>query len=292
MPIEAELVDDRKATLGEGPLWIAERNSLFWVDIMESRIHAFAPDTGENATIDVGQHVGAAVARRSGGLILALRNGFGALDLETGKVTLIRDPESDRPGNRFNDGKCDPAGRFWAGTMAYDFTPGAGSLYRLDTDLSVSPMIENVTISNGMAWTADLETFYYIDTPTSQVRAFDYDVTSGAISNGRVAIDVDPDIGHPDGMSIDSVGNLWVALWGGWKVGCWNPSTNELLQTVSVQAEQVSSCAFGGASMNELYITTAREGLSKERLGPQPHAGGLFRARLDVLGPEAFSFAG
>ncbi|MBL7200810.1 MAG: SMP-30/gluconolactonase/LRE family protein [Anaerolineae bacterium] len=288
----AELVLDAKADLGEGALWDAKGQVLYWVDIMAGGLHIYDPATGRDRAIDVGQPVGTVVARRSGGVMLAVHHGFASLDLQTGELEIVQDPESHLPGNRFNDGKCDPAGRFWAGTLAMDGTPRVCGLYRLDPDLSVHKMLEGVTISNGIVWSLDQAVMYYVDTPTRRVDAFDYDLASGEIENRRAVVRVPAEMGYPDGMTIDSEGMLWVALWGGHKVSRWDPADGRLLQTVDLPAANVTSCAFCGENLDQLYITTARTGLPPEQLKGQPLAGGLFRAEVGVRGLPAFEFAG
>jgi sugar lactone lactonase YvrE len=292
MSQSAELVLDTKAALGEGAIWDAERQVLYWVDILSCHVHIYDPVTGQDRIIDVGQYVGTVVPRRSGGLMLALHHGFASLDLETGQVEIVADPEQHLPDNRFNDGKCDPAGRFWAGTLALDGKPEVASLYRLDADMSVHKMLDQVTCSNGIVWTLDNKTMYYIDTALRRVDAFDYDHETGAISGRRAAFEVPAEMGYPDGSTLDSEGMLWVALWQGGAVSRWNPVTGELLQVVEVAAPNVTSCAFGGPSLDQLYATTARNGLSEEALAQYPLAGGLFRAEVGVTGMRAFGFAG
>ena len=211
METVVELLVDAHAQVGEGPLWDEERQVLYWVDILSSLLYIYDPATGENRVLDVGQHVGTVVIRASGGLMLAVREGFASFDLETQELTLIANPEAHITGNRFNDGKCDPAGRFWAGTMAYENPTNQGSLYRLDTDLSVHKIFGDVAISNGIIWSLDHTTMYYIDTLRKNVRAFDYADDTGDISNERVIVNVPEEIGMPDGMAIDSEGMLWVA---------------------------------------------------------------------------------
>jgi sugar lactone lactonase YvrE len=289
--VAAELILDARAKLGEGALWDARRQVLYWVDILKNALHVYDPLAQADRVIDVGQYAGTVVPRRAGGVMLALQHGFASLDLETEELDLIHDPEPHLPGNRFNDGKCDPAGRFWAGTMALDFTPNAGRLYCLDPDLSVRVVLGNVTISNGIVWRPDHTTMYYIDTPTRQVDAFDYDVETGQIENRRVVVRVPEEMGLPDGMAIDSEGMLWVAQWEGYGVSRWDPATGRLLQSVDVPVGQVTSCAFGGENLDQLYITTARVELSAEQLKAQPLAGGLFRADVGVTGLPAFEFA-
>ena len=289
--MNVELVVDAKATLGEGAIWDARRQRLLWVNIVEGEVHAYNPADDTDQAVEVGQAVGTVVPRRGGGLMLALEHGFASFDLETHELTIINDPEQDLPDNRFNDGKCDPAGRFWAGTMSADRTPVA-SLYRMDADHTVQRVLGGVTVSNGIAWSLDQSTMYYIDTPTRQVDAFDFDVESGQITNRRVVITVPEQAGKPDGMTIDAEGKLWIAMWDGSRITRWDPSTGRLEQTIPIPARKVTSCAFGGEHLDDLYVTTARNGMTETELRDQPHAGGVFRVRPGVRGVEAFEFAG
>lgn len=291
MSMNAELVLDAQLDLGEGPIWDGQRQLLYWVNIMESQVLIFDPTTNQNRVIDVGQYVGTVVPSNSGALYLALHNGFAKLDIDTEAVTMLADPESDIPGNRFNDGKCDPAGRFWAGTMPVDESKPIGSLYVYENNGNVRRMVENVSISNGIVWSPDNTTMYYIDTPTGCVEAFDYDLATGDIANRRVAIQFPEGVGMPDGMTGDAEGMLWVAHWGGSRVTHWNPQTGELLNTVHVPAAQVTACAFGGPNLDEMYITCARRGLSPEEIARQPHAGSLFKVKPGVRGLPADRFA-
>ena len=292
MSITADLVVDAKAHLGEGPIWDAQKQVLYWVNIMGDEVHIYDPATKIDRAIPVGQHVGTVVSRASGGLILALHHGFASLDVDTGKVEIINDPEAHLPNNRFNDGQCDPAGRLWAGTMALDEAGATGSLYMLDTDLSVHKMLDNVSISNGICWSADNRTMYFIDTPLGTVDAFDFDLETGAISNRRSIITIPDGEGYPDGMTIDSEGMLWVAHWAGFRITQWNPATGEKLQTVHAAAPNTSACAFGGKNLDELYISTARHLVDEAVLAEYPHTGGLFMAKVDAQGVEAFEFNG
>lgn len=292
MTKQAELLCEVNAQLGEGPLWDERNSVLYWVDINGHTLNRFDPETGKNTAYDLGQPVSTVVLRESGGLLVTLRDGFASYDENTDTLAPIIDPESDKPDNRFNDGKCDPAGRFWAGTMHKSATGYTGALYRLDTDLSAHLMVTDVGISNGICWSADNQTMYYIDTPTRQVFAFDYDIETGNIDNRRSIITVPEANGSPDGMAIDSEGMLWVAHWNGWSVNRWNPNTGEHLQTIKVPASQVTACAFVGDQLDTLYITTARTGLSDEQLKEQPHAGSLFVAKVDVTGTTTYRFKG
>jgi sugar lactone lactonase YvrE len=279
--ISAELVLDAHAILGEGPFWDARDGRLGWVDILARMIHHYDPATGQDVGVDVGEHVGAAAPRAGGGLALALASGFAVLDADDGRVKPVADLA--KPGVRMNDGKADPRGRFLAGTMAYDERPGAGSLYRLDPDRTVHTLLEGVTVSNGLAWTADGGTMYYIDTPTRGVDAFDYDLETGAIANRRRAITIPESDGHPDGMTIDDEGHLWVAFWRGSAVRRYAVD-GTVLAVVDLPVSQVTSCAFGGPDGGDLYITSAG---SNTDPGKEPHAGGLFRCRPGVTGRPA-----
>jgi sugar lactone lactonase YvrE len=199
----------------------------------------------------------------------------------------------DEPsGNRFNDGKCDPAGRFLAGTMDHDEKEACGSLYTLDLLGNCRRLLSGLRISNGLAWSPGFRSFYYIDTPTRQVQAFDYDLESGEIAYPRTAIRVPEALGWPDGMTSDLQGHLWISLWGGAQVTCWNPATGNLLHSVPVPALQCSSCVFGGPDMSDLYITSARVGLDQAALARYPLSGSLFRLKTGVQGMPTFTFGG
>lgn len=289
---KANLVIDAKAELGEGAIWDSEKRLLYWIDIIGMEVHIFDPCTGIDRAIKTGQMIGTVVPRKSGGLVLAMENGLYFLDETTGQVSFIADPESNIPGNRFNDGKCDPAGRFWAGTMCMNGGKQAGSLYCLEADLSVVRKLEGVSISNGIVWSPDMKGMYYIDTPTKEVWGFDYDAATGCISNKRTVVVFPGGEGFPDGMTIDTEGMIWVAHWDGWRVSRWNPETGEKLDEVRLPAANITSCAFGGDDLNELYITTARIDLKDEQLAEQPNAGGLFCVKTEVKGMPAYKFGG
>jgi sugar lactone lactonase YvrE len=291
---EFELLLDAQALLGEGAIWNDALRRLHWIDIEGQRVFTYNPATGENRACDVAQMVGTVVPRARGGLMLALQEGFATLDLATGRVELWpRPPEHDSAVVRFNDGKCDPAGRFWAGTMALRKGPKPlGRLYRLDVDGSAHVMLEGVGTSNGIAWSLDRRTLYYIDTPLLRVDAFDYDDATGAIANRRTNFTIPPGIGRPDGSTIDAEGMLWVAMWDGWRVTRWDPHTGRLLQTIRLPVSRVTSCAFGGPDLGTLYVTSARNGLSDAQLALQPLAGGLFKVTPGVCGVRAPAYQG
>ncbi|MCF6409923.1 SMP-30/gluconolactonase/LRE family protein [Pseudalkalibacillus salsuginis] len=289
---DVELLVDAKATLGEGPCWDHENQTLYWVDIEEGQIFIYDPEAKMNRKIQLDQMPGAIVPRKSGGVIAALENGFYSINLVTEEREQIHDPESHLPGNRFNDGKCDPAGRFWAGTIDED-RDGNAALYCLDTDLSVTKKIADVSNSNGLVWSLDSEYFYYIDTPTQKVVRYEYDRLTGGIQKPKDVIFVQEEEGKPDGMTIDADNMLWIAHWGGSKVSRWNPVTGEKMQEITVPACNVTSCTFGGKDLNELFITTARKGMDKDQLETYPNAGGLFKVTLNgVNGIPSPKFGG
>lgn len=285
-----ETVVDHKCLLGEGPLWDHAMQRILWVDIAKGDIHYFTPETNLFKTCHIGEMVGA-VALSEAGLVAATESGFAFVDIEKESTEAITDPEIHIANNRFNDGKCDPAGRFWAGTMSLTEDHGAGNLYVLHHDLSVEKKIENVSVSNGLAWSLDERTLYYIDSPTRQVVSYNYDKETSAITERKIIITMDQSEGFPDGMTIDTEGMLWISHWGGWKVARWNPFTGEKLLQIDVPVSQVSSCTFGGKNFKDLYITSARIGLSEDQLQNEPLAGSLFVVRdCGYQGMTAFEF--
>jgi len=288
---EARLVLDAHARVGEGPVWDARSAALVWVDILAPAIYTYRPSDGSTSALGLDHDVGACAPRQDGGFVLALDDGFALLDPGSQSPRLIAPVEADDPTTRFNDGRCDPRGRFWAGTMAYDERAAAGALYRLDPDGRVERVLDGLTISNGLDWSPDGRLLYFIDTATGGIDAFDYDAETGAIAGRRRLVTIDQNDGWPDGMTVDAEGHLWVALWGGWSVRRYAPD-GRLEQVVRLPVAQVSSCAFGGDELDDLYITTAADGLGPEALRAQPHAGGLFHCRPSVKGRPANLYAG
>ena len=271
-----ESVTNIRCTLGEGPIWDSQNHVICWIDITAAKIHEYSPETNNVRTFTLTEMVGAVALTVNGNYIAALQNGFAFINRATAHISPIADPEKHLPNNRFNDGKCDPSGRFWAGSMSLSEETNAGSLYKLDHHLQIKKMIDGVTISNGMAWTADKKTFYFIDTPTQQVVKYDYDDATGSIKNKAAVIKIAEADGHPDGMTIDTEGMLWIAHWGGWQITRWDPVTSTLLLCIKMPVKNVTSCTFGGNKMSDLYITTARKDLSPSELQKQPLAGSLF----------------
>lgn len=284
--MQIAVVGSYRAKWGEGPLWWA--GVLYYVDIEGHRVLRYDPATGSEDSWDLGQRVGTVVPRAGGGLLIAGDSGFSFLDEASGVVTPIADPEREKSDNRFNDGKCSPDGRFFAGTISLVKKEGDAALYRLDPDGTVSEAFGGVTNSNGIVWSADGGTVYYIDTPRRAVLAFDYEADSGALSRERVAFSTAEAVdASPDGMAIDAEGHLWIAFCHGSCVVCFDPGGVEL-RRVELPCREVTAVAFGGENLEDLYVTT---GVPADEI--EPEAGRLFVVRgLGVRGVPANAYAG
>ncbi|MFY0685575.1 MAG: SMP-30/gluconolactonase/LRE family protein [Cyclobacteriaceae bacterium] len=282
---KADLFIDAQCILAEGPLWVADEQALYWVDIEGMGVCRYADEQFVRHEFD--QMVGA-IVQSTGGFLLALEKGIYHYEWKSKKLTLI-DSSWQAEGMRANDGKVDPLGNFWVGTMSITQpSPNRGTLYLLNDQGQLSKMISNRKISNGLAWDTDKGRMYYIDTLDYCVRAYEY--TDGEITNGEKVIEIDSSLGGPDGMCIDEEGMLWIAHWGGSCVRRWDPSRSIVLDQIDVPALHVSSCAFGGPNMDQLYITTARAGLTPDQLKNYPLSGGVFTCQLDVRGAESSPF--
>lgn len=291
--VDIEVLLESHAAVGEGPVWDERTERLIWVDIMNNAVHAFDPQTGTDTAVDVGQPVGAAALREQGGVVLALRDGFALLDQDFGNLRLVAEVEPDLPGNRMNDGKAGPDGCFYAGTMSFRPREAVGpvaAFYRLDPNLEVTRVFDGVILSNGLDWSPDTRTMYYIDSMTQGVDAFSFDATSGTLSDRRRLISVEKGVGLPDGMTADAEGYLWVALHGSGTVRRFAPD-GQLDRVLRLPVSHVTCCAFGGADYADLYITSMTFGL-EERIRDEPLAGALFRCRPGVRGRAPFRFAG
>ncbi len=264
--------------LSEGPRWHEERQELLWVDILGSQIRrgTLAADGSLDhvVTISLDRHVGAVAPALDGGYVVAAGPGFLFVD-EDGSVRELAQPEAGRTDVRMNDGACDPQGRFWAGTMAYDETPGAGALHRLELDGSCTTVLTGLTIANGIGWSGDGSTMYLNDSGTGCVEAFQFDSDSGAITERRTLVHSDRPGVVPDGLTVDEEDGIWVALWGGGAVNRYGPD-GSLLASLELPVERPTSCAFGGPDRTTLFITTAREGLDDDALARQPDCGRVF----------------
>ena len=274
----------------EGPVWDPESQTLYFIDVEGGKIFSYKDEC--LLSWDAGEQIGCAVLRENGGMIAALKSGLYAVDFPDGGKHFLADPESDIPGNRFNDGKVDPAGRLLAGTMPLSSEPGdppAGALYCLDTDGNVTQKIDHVYLSNGLAWSFDGSLFYHIDTNARTVTRYRYDLAAGGLSDPQVIIRVPEEAGYPDGMTIDEEGKLWIALWGGSAVSRWDPRTGKMIEKYELPVPNVSSCCFGGSDMDTLFITTASQGTDPE---VYPLAGNVFCMKPGVKGAPSMKYRG
>lgn len=285
-----EVVTQHKCVLGEGPVWDGRNGMIIWIDVLEGIIHQYSIPKNEHTQIEVHQMIGSLALDVNGHFIAALKEGFAQINRD-GNIRMLINPEGHIAGNRFNDGKCDPKGRFFAGTMSLTGVENAGGLYVLDRKLTVTCPISDISISNGMAWSPNHRKFYHIDTPSFGVHSYDYDIITGDISNKKLSINIPKNEGAPDGMTIDSDGKLWIAHWGGGQVARWDPITGKKLFTFRVPVSKVTSCVFGGKDLEDLYITSASAGLTKQELLQQPLAGSLFIVKnCGFRGIKAFEF--
>lgn len=280
----AHLLLDTKSILGEGPVWDWKKQHLLWVDIEGNGLHFFNPTQGEHKQWTFDGMLGAVVPIENGTVLLALESGLTTFDLANEELIRLPVLKNSNPEMRYNDGKVDPNGNFWIGSMHKKAAPKMGNLYRVDPQMNTTQHIADTSISNGMVWTSDQKTFYYIDTTAYEVWRYDYDIATSEITNKQVAFSIPQDFGGPDGMSIDSEDMLWIAHWGGNCIRRWNPNTGEVLEQVEVSAPHVTSCCFGGNDLKTLYITTARSGLSQSQLEEFPLSGGLFVYESQVKG--------
>lgn len=291
LPSEAEVVVSEVGALYEGPCWDDRTERLLWVDILAGVVHSMNPRTQESSSHDLGMPVGVVVPRESGGWVAAVERGFAFLDEDWKLAGPIIDAPAQGAGTRFNDGGCDPAGRFWAGTLSYDQTPGAGALYRLAGDGQVVRVLDQVTISNGIDWSPDGHLMYYVDSGRGTVDCMDFDPVSGLPSGRRTLVSIPSVEGVPDGLTVDTEGFLWVAVWGGWCIRRYAAS-GALDRVVQLPVSQVSSLCFGGPGHRDLFITSAFDGLSPEERAQQPLAGAVFRHRPGISGLPVRRFVG
>jgi len=293
---EARLVLDARAMLAECPLWSVPEQRLYWVDISGCAIHRFDPATGTDERWDMPSEPGCIAFARAGGLVAALRDGFHRFEPATGALRRIADAPYDTSRMRFNDGRCDGAGRFWAGAMFEARTAEAASMYCLEHGAvreAWGPAHGlGVRVSNGLAFGLDGRSLFQSDTPNHVIYRFDFDIASGEAGNRRVfarAPDnrASPDYGgRPDGAAVDSEGGYWSAQYEGARVLRYGPG-GEVLAVVRVPARRCTMVAFGGADLRTLFITTAREGATEAELATHPHAGGIFACDVAVAGlPE------
>ena len=276
--------------LGEGPLWHPSEHCLYWVDIEVGHIHKYFPGTKIHETYQLGLSIGALGFREQGGLILATGQGFAFWDPKVGKLELLINPLAGKPGVRMNDGKVDPAGRFWAGSLDHS---GNGALYRFDPDLSCHQILSKITISNGLDWSPDQKTFYYTDSADQAIYSFEYDQDSGCVKNRQIFVHIPSDISQivPDGLAVDAEGYIWSACWDGGKVIRYNPLGEAIFELI-LPVSRVTSLTFGGENLDGLFITTAATGLNPDQLDKEPLAGDLFYYKTNTFGKPASFFRG
>ncbi len=276
--LSLEVAFSAEAMTGESPLWDSQSQSLLWVDIQRGHLHSFDPASGGDAVVDLGQQVGTVVPAHPSGWLVGLADGLYLLDDLAGATPRLVHPlESELPANRCNDGACDPAGRLWMGTMSLERTPGAGSLYRLESTSSglwCERVLDGLTISNGLDWSPDGKRMYFIDSSSPQIDVFDFDLETGALSNRQLFASVGSDV-MPDGMTVDAEGQVWVAIYGAGQVRCYTLE-GRLCGIVQLPVSSPTSCAFGGRNLTDLYITSASWRLSEEEKARQILAGSLF----------------
>ncbi|MEZ5647530.1 MAG: SMP-30/gluconolactonase/LRE family protein [Alphaproteobacteria bacterium] len=283
---EVRCVLDIRAELGECPVWCVRDQVLWWVDILKPALNRFNPKTGLNDSWPMPEDIGCFALREQGGVVAALRSGFHFVDVETGEVTKIVDPDLHRPHTRFNDGKCDPQGRFWAGTLYELKDKPAAALYRLDPDGTTRRMAGEVVTANGLAFSTQDKRMYWSDSRAQKVWIFDYDDATGGISNRRIFLEFKPDEGRPDGAAIDTEGCYWSALYEGNRIARFKPS-GQLDYTIPMPVRCPTMIAFGGEDFKTLYITSLRENRSPDELKTFPQSGSIFAVRVDVPGlPE------
>lgn len=286
-----ECVLDAKASLGECPVWSVDEQALYWIDIRAPSLNRFDPSTGGNTVWPMPASIGCFGLRHSGGFVAALRDGCWLLDGNGKLERKVADAPYDPASHRFNDGRVDPRGRFWAGSMNERRDGATGKLYRLDAEFRLTAMIPGMTISNGLAFSPDGHTLYHADTPTRTISAWDFDVATGDVANRRIFARFADEAERPDGAAVDREGCYWIAFYGAGKVARLSPR-GERLAEYAVPAMCPTMCAFGGRDLKTLYVTTARQQRAAEELERLPQSGGLFAVRAGVPGLPEPKFAG
>lgn len=278
-----------RARLGEGPLWDSRQQMLYWVDILNHRVHVFEPSSGDDCHWDVGGLASALALMDGDRLLLAIDQQLAYLDLTSGEVTTLATLDLPSPDIRCNDGKCDPQGRFWIGTLSQE--PGQAALYRYDPDGSLHTMETGLTISNGLGWSPDGTRFYLTNSSERTIYAYRFDGDSGNISDRVPLITLKDEAIEPDGLAVDSTGNIWTALWDGWCVACFSPS-GECLGQVDLPVQRPTCPTFGGPDLRTLYVTSAGVGLSQQQVQAGFEAGDLFAIATPVPGQPTHGFRG
>ena len=282
---------DIRASLGECPVWSTAEQALYWADINAPSLNRFDPATGGNRVMPMPSSIGSFALRKRGGFIVALRDGLWLARPDGTLERRVVEAPYDPAHHRFNDGRCDPQGRFFAGTMNEKRDAPSAALYRIDTDFAITEIFANLTISNGLAWSPDGRTMYHADTPALTINAFDFDAASGMPSKRRVFARFEAETDRPDGASVDSEGCYWIAFYRGGRVVRLSPA-GKMLASFPLPAKCPTMCAFGGADLKTLYVTSARQQRDAEELARLPQSGGIFAMRVDVPGLPEPAFAG
>jgi sugar lactone lactonase YvrE len=286
-PSKIEIVLTARARLGECPVWDPDRATLLWVDVYNHRVHQFDPATGDDRHVDTGELVPAIALTHDHRILVALRDQLALLDPRTGSLERLCRIDLGHADTRLNDGKCDAKGRFWVGSVSEQ--PGEAALYRYDPDGSLHVMETGLTISNGLGWSPDGRTFYLTDSPQRKIYAYRFDVETGTIADRRVLVDLGDENVEPDGLAIDRDGHLWSALWNGWALVRFGADGQEL-ERRALPVQRPTSVTFGGASLAELYVTTASVGLSQAEVQRGICAGDLFRIATGSVGLPTHRF--
>ena len=276
--------------LGEGALWNYKTQEFYWVDIEGKTLNIYNPKTKTNKVIKTPSRVGTVVPYTKQQAVVALEDGIYKINLENGDLKQISNVESDITENRFNDGKCDPKGNLWVGSMHLKESLPNANLYKVEPNGVTTKMVDSVTISNGIVWSKDTKKMYYIDTPSKSIKSYDYNIETSTISNEKIAVNIPESLGYPDGMTIDENDTLWVGLWNGNAVAQFDPKTGELISKIEVPAHNVTACAFGGENLDILYITTSTNDMTDEERKKYPLAGSIFKCKPGVKGVTAFFF--
>ncbi len=289
---DVQCVAETRSLLGEGPTWSPRDGALYWVDILTPAVHCYDSIRGEDREVKLGSMVSIAIPKATGGLLVATPAGLMTLDLASKSLTSFCHPESDRPGNRYNDGKCDRMGRLWVGTLDMGTAANRGNLFRVDADGSWKKMDSGITVSNGLGWSPDNRLMYFTDSVRRTIYVYDFDLLGGTITNRRSFITLDGSDGTPDGLTVDEDGCLWVAVWDAWRVSRYAPDGRELLR-IRMPVPRPTSCCFGGANLDTLYVTSASVRLNEAALRAAPQSGSLFAIRIPgVRGLPETTFAG
>ena len=280
---EVECVLECRNRLGEGPIWSGHEQALYWVDIVAPAIHWFHPASGEHRSWPVPEHVASLSLRQVGGLVIALARGFATFDLESGAVEMINPCEADLPENRFNDGRCDRAGRFWAGSLPYTEDQPKGTLWRLEPDHTAHRVLSGITVPNGLCFSPDDRIMYFTDSPTRRIMAYDFDLATGTPSNPRLFAKVPDEAGWPDGAIVDADGGVWSCKWDGARVVRYSPD-GTVDRVVAMPVPRPTCAAFGGADLDVLYVTSASDRLSEAQRAEFPLSGNLFALDAGMRG--------